>query len=633
MRPHSYILATAGHVDHGKTALIRALTGTDTDRLPHEKARGITIDLGFAHLELPRCQVGIIDVPGHEDFVKNMVAGVGSIDAALLVVAADDGWMAQTEEHLQILTYLGISRGVIALTKADLVEDVEAATADVRRQLERSPLQDVAIVATAIDDRRSIDALRAALSCTLADAPPHRDVSKPRLSVDRAFTLKGVGTIVTGTLTGGTLQRGQEVVLQPVGTRTRLRALQTHHQAVDLARPGSRVALNLPDVSPASGHGPRKPNTVARGDVVTIGELGSAALVIDAVLERSPRAGDQPLRNGRVVRIHHGSAAVPARVRLFNRDELLAGDRCLARLTLQSPAFALMGDHFVLRNWSGQHTLAGGIVLDLDPPHTQAAARSALLEARATAPASVLAFVTTQLARDGWAEGATLLTRSRFAATDVTHSIKEAAEQGVLVTAGPLVVDSAAWADLLDRARQGVEAHHRAHPEQAGLPLTTFKRIVERSNPPPGLGDALLASMEQDGFMRRGSVVCRRTHQPALPPRLRPAGDRLRQVLANDPFNPPSRRQLAGDDLSVQALKFLIAGGEAVEIGPDVVLSAEAYARAIDRVRTHLHGHGPSTVSELKALLASSRRVMVPLVERLDRDGVTRRQGDRRVLR
>ena len=246
MTVRHFMMATAGHVDHGKSALVKALTGIDPDRLPEEKARGITIDLGFAHLELPSTingqpstfHLGIIDVPGHEDFVKNMVAGVGSIDLALFVVAADDGWMPQTEEHLQVLSYLGVSRAVVALTKIDLVESEEMIAARLREKLANSPFAEAPIVPTSVLNARGLDELKAALVRVLSDTPPPRDIGKPRLPVDRVFTLRGIGTVVTGTLTGGILHRGQPVIIQPPGKTTRIRAVQNHNRDVDVSVPG-----------------------------------------------------------------------------------------------------------------------------------------------------------------------------------------------------------------------------------------------------------------------------------------------------------------------------------------------------------------------------------------------------------
>src|SRR5438309_167452 len=281
MTVRHFIMATAGHVDHGKSALVKALTGIDPDRLPEEKTRGITIDLGFAHLALPSTisnqpsafHLGIIDVPGHEDFVKNMVAGVGSIDLALFVVAADDGWMPQTEEHLQILSYLGVSRAVVALTKIDLVESEERIAARLREKLANSPFAEAPIVPTSVLNARGLDELKATLVRLLSDTPPPRDIGKPRLPVDRVFTLRGIGTVVTGTLTGGTLRRGQTVVLQPAGGTTRIRSLQNHNHDVEASGAGTRTALNLPDLDTAS---------VRRGDVVTLAELSPAGSTLCA---------------------------------------------------------------------------------------------------------------------------------------------------------------------------------------------------------------------------------------------------------------------------------------------------------------------------------------------------------------
>src|SRR3989442_992711 len=287
-----FIVATAGHVDHGKSALVKALTGIDPDRLPEEKARGITIDLGFAHLELPSTihdqpstfYVGLIDVPGHEDFVQNMIAGVGSIDLALFVVAADDGWMPQTEEHLQILTYLGVTRAVVALTKIDLASDQTARIAETREKLGDSLFADAPVVPTSVVTGRGLDELKATLAQVLARAPPPRDIGKPRLPVDRVFTLRGIGTVVTGTLTGGEFRRGQAVVIQPLGKTARIRGLQNHNRDVEVGEPGTRAALNLPDVEGSAAQ-----TGIARGDVVTLSEFGKGSDTMDVLLEKSVR--------------------------------------------------------------------------------------------------------------------------------------------------------------------------------------------------------------------------------------------------------------------------------------------------------------------------------------------------------
>ncbi len=331
-----YILATAGHVDHGKSALVKALTGTDPDRLPEEKARGLTIELGFASFRLrapdsrgmgvppvlllqghgrdaratttdeDEFEIGVIDVPGHEDFVRNMVAGVGSIDAALLVVAADDGWMPQTEEHFQILSHLGVRHGVVALTKIDLATDESESLRALKKRLHGTSFQDATIVPTSVVTGRGIEPLKIALAQLFATTPSQPDIGKPRLPIDRVFVVKGVGVVVTGTLTGGTLGRGQPVVLQPSGTGARVRAVQTYSREVEIARPGSRVALNLPDLHPAARRGTRAANSVARGDVITVASVGAATAQMDVAV-----TCDRTIKNNSVVQIHHGASAVP----------------------------------------------------------------------------------------------------------------------------------------------------------------------------------------------------------------------------------------------------------------------------------------------------------------------------------
>src|SRR5213592_5035371 len=288
MTEKHFILATAGHVDHGKSALVKALTGTDPDRLPEEKARQITIELGFAQLILQganeqRLHIGIVDVPGHEDFVRNMIAGVGSIDLAVFVVAADDGWMPQTEEHLQILTYLGVDRAVIALTKSDLGK-IDGVVEQIRNQLRTTTFARSPIIPTSVRTDEGIENLKSALASEFSAMQPQRDVGKPRLFIDRAFTLRGIGTVVTGTLTGGQLHRGQNVVVEPQNFEARIRSIQSHRSELECALPGMRTAINLPDV--AIGDGPAQ---IKRGDVITTADLGRASSTFVARLEKSGR--------------------------------------------------------------------------------------------------------------------------------------------------------------------------------------------------------------------------------------------------------------------------------------------------------------------------------------------------------
>jgi selenocysteine-specific elongation factor len=627
-----YIVATAGHVDHGKSALIKALTGTDPDRLPEEKVRGITIDLGFAHLELPSpvstspIHVGIVDVPGHEDFVKNMVAGVGAIDLALLIVAADDGWMPQTEEHLQILSYFGVPRAIVALTKADLAADEAASVSELRQKLRGSVFADAPIVPTSVVTGQGLDTLRTTLARELSAAPPSRDIGKPRLAVDRVFTLTGAGTIVTGTLAGGQFQRGQAVLVQPSGKPARIRRIQSHGQDVETSGPGTRTALNLADVDPVAG--------VHRGDVIASPEMGSASDCLDVVLEISARAS-KPLKDGVRVRVHYGSGNVPAHVALGAGKELAVGQRQLAQLRLEAPVFLFAGDHLTLRDWSEQHTLAGAVVLD--PDATRRAFRHEVrqqwLERLAASLDTPAAFVAAYVAPDRAFRRSRAFVKTRFSKQDIDQAADQLTREGELFAAGDMLIVAASWAAVIRRAAQLVDEVHREHAERQGLSLTDLRNTITKEFPIDDLFDSLVAGLSEQGFTRAGSIIQRASHRAELPEPLRAAGETLRRSLTARPLEPPSRKELTPDAASQRALKFLIDSGEVVEINAELVMSAAALAQATAQVKAFLAKQGPATVSELRQSLGSSRRVVVPFLEYLDRTFVTVRHGDKRALR
>jgi selenocysteine-specific elongation factor len=632
--PHAahYIVATAGHVDHGKSALIKALTGTDPDRLPEEKARGITIDLGFAHLELQSpaspspIHVGIVDVPGHEDFVKNMVAGVGAIDLALLIVAADDGWMPQTEEHLQILGYFGVDRAVVSLTKADLATDEAAAVSDIRRRLQGTRFADAPIVPTSVVTGEGLEALKSTLARELSSAPPPRDIGKPRLAVDRVFTLAGAGTIVTGTLAGGQLQRGQAIVIQPSGQPARIRRIQSHGQDVEASGPGMRTAVNLADVDPVAG--------VHRGDVITLPEMGAASDCLDVLLEISPRAS-RPMKDGVRVRVHYGSGNVPAHVALGAGKELAVGQRRLAQLRLEAPVFLCASDHLTLRDWSEQQTLAGAIVLDPDASRRgfRSADRQQWLMRVGESLDEPVSFVAAYVARDTAVRHSRAFMKTRFSGDEIDAAIQQLARDGTVIATGDMVVDRASWSSAGRRAAQLIDDVHRAHPERLGLSVTDLRNAITKEFPFDDVFDAWLASLGEQGFARSGSVIQRASHRAQLPEPLRAAGETLRRTLSAQPLEPPSRKELTPDASSQRALKFLIESGEVVEISAELVMSAAAVAQATAQVKAFVAKHGPATVSEVRQALGSSRRVVVPFLEYLDRTFVTVRHGDKRALR
>jgi selenocysteine-specific elongation factor len=657
--PRNFVLATAGHVDHGKSSLVKALTGTDPDRLPEEKNRGITIDLGFAHLALPGADaqtsgvsVGIVDVPGHEDFVKNMVAGVGAIDLALFVVAADDGWMPQTEEHLQILAYLGVEHGVVALTKTDLVENCTEVAAHVRARLAGSQFAHAPIIPTSTLDGRGVDGLKSALAQIVNQISCAPDIGKPRLAVDRVFLLRGVGTVVTGTLRGGRLARGQSVIIQPRGHSAKIRAVHCYGREVESSPPGTRTALNLPDLEAGTG--------VCRGDVVTLAEFTPPADTIDVRLERSARLPQlrtdhahatgglppadgttgvaRPLKDGALVRVHHGAANVPARVVLANLAALLPGQSGMARLHLQSPGLWFIGDRFIIRDWQEQATLAGGVVLDLETRGRRAwrsGPQQAFLVRAATAGHRIQCRDVLQalLEREGVVPRAQLLLRSNWSQAEIAAAAADLAASGLAVAPGTWLAWATWWRDLINACGAAIDAFHSQHPEHAGLPITQLRALIEARCPQAELFEALARQLSSSGFVQTGTAIRRAAFRPALPPTLRGAGDRLRSALALKPLEPPSRKELAPDSAAQKALRFLIETGEVVELSDDIVLGLDAFARAKAAIAAFLAARGAATASEIRQTLATSRRILIPLLERLDRDGLTQRQGDVRRLR
>jgi selenocysteine-specific elongation factor len=635
MTTRNFIIATAGHVDHGKSALVHALTGTDPDRLPEEKKRGITIDLGFAELNLASptgdLHAAIIDVPGHEDFVRNMIAGVGSIDLALLVVAADDGWMPQTEEHLQILNYLGIERAVVALTKADL-GDVEAITAQVHAKLKGTALANAPIIPTSIRTKLGLEELKDSLASELSVTPAPRDIDQPRLFVDRAFSLHGIGTVVTGTLTGGTFRRGQAVTIQPQNIQARIRSIQNHGRNSDLAGPGTRTAINLPDLPVGTSFG-----TIKRGDVVVSTDELEPSSTVDVVLEKSGRLHQKepaarPIKNGGSIYLHHGTARIAAKVVFLGSDRLEAGEKKIAQLRLDSPVLAFIGDRFVIRDRSEQHTVGGGFVLDpeADRKNFRDAAQRKLLTARADALNDVEIYVSSEIEQRGPMRMSILLRKSRFSRDEISTALQRLRNSEQVVVCGEIIATIDVWQRLRNRASALIDQAHAKNSERTGLDVNELRAAFHDQS--PEVFESLISDLCTNGFVRSGSIIARSSHRAALPRHLQEVAERMMSLLAEKPLNPPARKELLPNRDAHQTLTFLIEQGRVVEISADVVLPQENFARMQATIVDFISKQGPATVSQLRQELQTSRRVIIPLLERLDRDGVTRRIGDQRVL-
>lgn len=640
-----FILGTAGHIDHGKSTLVKALTGTDPDRLPEEKQRGMTIELGFAHFDIvdpadeaTKFSIGVVDVPGHADFVRNMVSGVAALDVVLFIVAADDGWMPQSEEHLQILTYLGARRAVVAMTKADLAEDIDFSVAMLREEGRGTILEDAPIIPVAAPLGRGIDHLKAALADVLRDAPAPLDIGKPRLPVDRAFSPTGVGTVVTGTLMGGALAAGTEAVVQPQGLVTHLRSVQSHGSTKDHARPGMRTALNLADMPVATRE---KKRGIARGDVVTVARLGPPGKIVHVWLEKSSRpvhgqpGFTRPLRTGQRLHFHHGSASHEARLHLLGRRSLGPGESLIAEIRCESPAHTLAGDRFVLRDWSKQFTIGGGLILETNasPSQFRRPNQRVYLKARAEAPGDVVAAVQALLARDHAVPREGLLAQSNFSDVEARRAADGLAKAGHALSDSGWIIEAGWWQGVLDDAAAAVESHHAEHPETAGLPVSTLRSTLRRRVPHPKLFDLLISHLSRRGFAKDGEAIKKTAHQAALPPALAEAGKRILDALIDNPLDPPNPKELAPTPADQKALRFLIQSGEVISLDEKAVLAKSAYDSLRAAVIASVQSRGQATASDIREDTKTTRRFLIPLLEKLDKEGVTRRQGDLRTLR
>ncbi len=628
-----YVIGTAGHVDHGKSTLVEALTGINPDRLAEEQRREMTIDLGFAWLALPSGKiVSIVDVPGHERFIKNMLAGAGGIDAALLVIAADEGIMPQTAEHLHILDLLGVEHGLVVLTKRDLVDDewLELVAEEVRERLAGTTLKGARQVAVSARTGAGLDELKQALDGLLAKTPT-RTVERgvPRLPVDRVFTVGGFGTVVTGTLLDGPLALGDELSVEPDGLRARVRGLQTHGQKVERALPGTRVAVNISGLPV---------DAIRRGDVVTFPGTLQPAEMVDLKLRLvadAPRA----LEQNDALDLFVGAAEAGCHVTLLSSDELAPGGEGWVQLRLERPLAVARGDRCIVRIPSPSLTIGGGRIVDAHPRRHRRF-RPEVIKALETLERGTPAELLAQAAgEDGPIEWSRLRERSGIAATDAQAALDEAlrtgqlrrldlAGDGATVAADTLLIAQSAWTRLAGLIDATLAAFHKRSPLRAGMPREELKSKSGLRS--PRAFNEVLQLLEHEGTVAAGEQSVR---LPDFAPKLtgtqRATVDRLLRDFAAAPFSPPARQEweAAGADLT----GYLIESGQLVRVSPDVLFSHEGYTKLVEWTQRRLDEGGEVTVATLRDQFATSRKYALAFLEHLDERKITRRVGDVRV--
>jgi len=614
-----FVLGTAGHIDHGKSVLVHALTGIDPDRLREEKERGMTIDLGFAWLKLPSGrEVGIVDVPGHERFIKNMLAGVGGIDLALLTIAANEGVRPQTREHLAILDLLEIAKGIVAITKKDLVDDewLSLVRMEIEELLSPTTLSQAPIIAVSAVTGEGLTELVSAIDKLLNVTVPREDKGRPRLLIDRVFTIAGSGTVVTGTLIDGSLTVGQEVEIVPAGVKSRLRGLQTHKARVDTANPGSRVAANLVGVTTSQ---------LQRGDVLTTTGWLAPTTMLTAklrLLHHHPR----PLRHNATVSFHTGAAETMAKVRLLEGDELQPGETTWVQLLLNKPAAVVNGDHFIIR--STMDTLGGGKVIDA---HTKRLRRfrptiieSLRVKEGGTAEEVVMALLATKQP----SQLSALLAQSNLSVSELQLAIEALIQQEKVVRIGQgkgsLLLTISGWERLTQKATRIVQDYHQRFPARSGIPKEELRNKLKLGTHAP----AILQRLFNEGVLLEArSGVRLPTYQVQLTPAQQANLDAFLDSLSKSPYAPPS-------DLipEPELLNLLIERGEVVKVSNSVVFSASAYNEMVERVTAHIKARGKITLAEVRDMFDTSRKYAQALLEHLDSKKITRRVGDERVL-
>jgi len=631
-----YVIGTAGHVDHGKSTLVEALTGINPDRLKEERERQMTIDLGFAWLTLPDGEeVGVVDVPGHQDFIENMLAGVGGIDAALLVVAADEGVMPQTREHLAILDLLQIPTGLIVLTKADLVEAewVGLVSSEVRAAVRGTVLEDALIVPASARTGLGIAELKRHIETVLAAKSPRPDIGRPRLAVDRVFSLAGFGTVVTGTLLDGQLNVGDEVEILPGSLPARVRGLQTHKTKIETGRSSSRLAINLAGVERSQ---------VRRGMVVALPGTLAATTLLDAQLRHLSQAAFA-LKHNSTIKFFAGASEVVGNVRLLDRDELAPGETGWAQLALTEPVVAVTGDHFILRRPSPSETIGGGTVANPHPGRRHRRHSAAVLvqletQERGTPEELLLA----ALDRLGPVSLAEALAEAGQKRDDMEAATAELARSGALIEIdGENVVASRnAWVKFEAGLRETLATYHASHPLRSGMARVELKSRLgqkvearRRASWTARLFNVLVAHAAATGVVEAtGGLVRLAEHQVRLTPEQQQRVAALVADFERDPYNTPSAKDC---DLVIgqELLAALLEQGRLVQLSADVVFLSETYAGMVQSIRQALDVKGKITVAEVRDMFKTSRKYALALMEYLDTQGITRRVGDQRVLR
>jgi selenocysteine-specific elongation factor len=628
------VIGTAGHVDHGKSTLIASLTGTHPDRLKEEQAREMTIELGFGWMTLPNGEeIGIVDVPGHRDFIDNMLSGIGGIDAALLVIAADEGVMPQTREHLAILDLLQISSGLIVLTKTDLASDsgwLDLVETDIRSAVADTVLKDSPIVRVSAKTKTGLNELINHIQLILQEKPLRPDLNRPRLPIDRVFTISGFGTVVTGTLSDGHLSAGDEVEILPGRIKGRIRGLQTHKKKEETAVPGSRTAVNISGVNTEQ---------LQRGDVVTHPGQYQPTRRLDARF-RLLKDITSGITHGQEVKFFVSASETIGVLRLLGTEELLPGEEGWIQLELRDPIVAVRGDRYILRRPSPGETLGGGVVVDHNPKGRHKRFDTNILSALDSLLQGTPSDILLEAALGaGIASAKEIISRSQLESTIANEALKELTDSALLIqldggeltyTSDSLVIAISQWNQIHEKTMQLVNAHHKEYPLRRGIPREELKSRMKLSQREFNAVINKLISEEQ--VSEQSACIKRPGHEIKFNGQEQVKVQALTRKFEANPFSPPSVKECHAE-IGEDVFNALIELGELVAISSDVVFRQKDYDLMVNEIRKTIEKNGQITLAEVRDLFKTSRKYAQALLEHLDSKGITLREGDFRKLK
>jgi selenocysteine-specific elongation factor len=615
-----FVVGTAGHVDHGKSTLIQALTGIDPDRLLEEKSRGMTIELGFAWLDLPSgAEISIVDVPGHERFVKNMLMGTGGVDVALLIVAADEGVMPQTREHLAIIDLLGIDTGLIVMTKKDLVDQdwLDLVTLDVQETLEGTTLEHADVVAVSAETGDGLDELKTALDNLISELPSHQSTGNPRLPVDRSFTITGFGAVVTGTLADGSLKVGQEVEVLPSGLRGRIRSLQVHESSHDQVGPGTRLAVNLNGIDHAD---------INRGDLLTSVDWLESSTAFDAtfrVIADAPR----PVRHNHKVTLFAGTREIPATIRVLEGDQIIPGSSGWVQLRTTERVPVVRGDSFVVRDT--ENTLGGGTVLEPNAPRRKRNDPETISRLETIASGSSEDVVFNALRDTEPATTAQLAGATGSPGTEVDDAIATLESVGRVKKLGPdedLFISIGGWESLNETSTKTLSGFHSSYPLRQGMPLQDFRgQLKLKTAAFTAISASLIAT---EAISIEDAIVRLPSHAPKLSADQDAQASDYLTLISRDRFSPSTE-----DPLDIELLQFLAERGDVVRISGDIVYPTDVYDEMQSKILSSGADGQEITITSVREIFGTSRKYTLAVLEYMDSKGLTRRMGDTRFVR